>query len=692
MSVEIMISEYPTEKMQELYEKYHETTKESIKQNLVRQMKYEYLLRKTLDIKPRLDTYITDTWNYLRTMRPDLMLVDMDWENGLVVGPCQGGKTSFILSIVLMKILSGKPCIMILRNSSKDAIQIRNKVARFSKEHVEFMTKKGYKKCPSLEVVLVGDISSGRLSEEDSDELPPLKNYGQVLDALTGTHKRLVLGIGNGFQLQHLNRVMNEYIDPDFSDFVLFTDEADSVGYSEMKFPDIPEYHAAYEYQVLYTRASQKFEVSATVFDILVGNSNLPCHNIAVIRPPPSYKGIRDGVQFSAFAMPVEHWKEGTIHVDPNIRFVYEELGEIKPYTEKRYNVAGFAHPVICLHKTQRTRAHHDAFLWEFQTDPTTRDLWTVVLEDGRGVKIYSKSLSFDTMTLSGETLVDSTGSGLFIFTKDNIDIQEVLQWFYDNGGCKRFHHIVIKSGDLAGRSRSYVSTNGKYHLTHQYFVPSKKDTIPNMIQACRLNHDRPDSIPLMMYAPEQVIIDLQRGALMQEEQLNRLKEVQCNSLTFDHVRQEIWSRCKVPKARLCNSRLNRDYKPIKIEGNDNGWSTEVYEIQENMVETVACIDSDDDEEDTGVIPPDEFSRLEILFNKWSKSDTKIARFMRELDPEKFYTAADIKKSGLDVNNMLGTRDSSKHNCYGMILEKIGNGRYRLYRELVPLFLEIFSE
>jgi hypothetical protein len=234
-----------------------------------------------------------------------------------------------------------------------------------------------------------------------------------------------------------------------------------------------------------------------------------------------------------------------------------------------------------------------------------------VVVEDGRGVKIYSKSLVFDVITLAGETQHDIEGLGVFTFTKENIDIQEVLQWFYDNGGCERFHHIVIKSGDLAGRSRSYVSTNGKYHLTHQYLVPSKRDTIPNMIQACRLNHDRPDSIPLTLYAPKQTVIDLQRGALMQDEQLDRFKEAQCDALTFDQIRQEIWSKRKVPKARLCNSRLNRDYKPIKIDGKDDGWSTNMYDNQENTIETV---DNQKEQKETTIIPIDEFRRLETLF------------------------------------------------------------------------------
>ena len=63
---------------------------------------------------------------------------------------------------------------------------------------------------------------------------------------------------------------------------------------------------------------------------------------------------------------------------------------------------------------------------------------------------------------------------------------------------------------------------------------------------------------------------------------------------------------------------------------------------------------------------------------------------MRDLDPCKIYTSLDVKNAGLDVNNMVGTRDSSRHNCYGMILEKLGNNKYRLYQELIPVFNRAF--
>lgn len=534
------------------------------------------------------EKYLFDTVTYLHHECPDLWWIDLEWTDALLVGYIQSGKTQAILTIALIKILRHEPCIMVLRNSCKDAVQIKAKAERFAQAHVKHMKKLGYKETPTLEVVLAGDITCSRTSD---DTIGELHKYENVLDAINCKAK-LIIAMANGHQLKYLNRLMDEYISPDFGDFLLFTDEADALGYSEIKEPDTPEYHTSLEYKRLSNRANQRFEVSATVFDILVGNQQLLCKNIGLIRPNGNYKGIRNAIKFHTIKTPTKHDDtEDEDGVDPEIERVYTKLGKKVPFNKDKYNLDD-DHPIICLHKTSRFRKDHDLFLEEFRTNNELNSIWTTVVEDGRGIQIYGPQLTYETITLSGETVIDTDGYGLFNFTKENIDIQEILQWFFDNGGAKRFSHIVIKSGDLAGRSRSYVSTNGKWHLTHEFYRPAKTDTIPTMIQACRVCHNRPDSIPLNMYTTKQAASDICKGAVMQDEQVYRLRQVVSDQRSFEEVKKSIWTKSKVPKAKMCHSKLNKDYKPIKVDGDDGGWTLKRYNTLVDKIHDVFTVPS----------------------------------------------------------------------------------------------------
>jgi len=201
------------------------------------------------------------------------------------------------------------------------------------------------------------------------------------------------------------------------------------------------------------------------------------------------------------------------------------------------------------------------------------------------------------------------------------IIIPQLMQWFIDNGGAKKFSHIVIKSGDFSGRSRSYVSTDGNWHLTHQYYGGGS--SVPDMIQAQRLLHDRPDSIPLIEYAPSKVIDNIVKGDMMQDEQIERLIDLRITGhievLCHVQLGEEVWNKEKIPKASLCCGNVNKGFKIQKenrVKGEDGGWKVEKYNDIlsniENMV-NVAMADSDDEGEETSsLIPNDDEEWLPI--------------------------------------------------------------------------------
>lgn len=503
-------------------------------------------------------TYTEDTYMWLCSQFPDFYTVDFDANQTLIAGKPQAGKSEFTFGLALMLSLRGMTPLMILRNFSKDAVQMASKLDRFSQRHKEFMIRKGW---PEKEVETKA-ISSVLAVDDLRDLSAGIQN------------RKLVFVLYNGYQLNLMN-ILCERIA-----YGLLVDEADAVGYGEIKEGDTrPRYHASWEYQCLMDGCRKIFEISATVFDILWGNTNIETNNIVVIRPPETYKGIRNGVQFVALEHKINAWRrDGDLDdSDPNMFAVYGDLSRLPIYMGARYNCVG-THPIIMLHKSYIWQAHHDEFMKSFREHPEFADTWTIIIEDSRAFQIYSPHLKRKQITLDGEIQRDKLGNGYYKFLNPNLDIQMVLQWFKQNGGAEIFSHIIVKTGHQAGRSRSYVSLDGGWHLTHEYLAPSRANrNTADLIQAVRLCHNRPDSIPLTLYTPEAVAVAIQKADMLQDEQLERLRHINAGIQAWEYMMEDIWAQDKIPRYRVCRSKNHRDFKLKVTDGDDGGWNTANY-------------------------------------------------------------------------------------------------------------------
>jgi hypothetical protein len=483
---------------------------------------------------------------------------------------------------------------------------MKAKLIRFAKEHTKQMNK--YSSKPINRTIGVVDAVQMSLVKDEKNDIFSVTGYQEIKEALKGKNMNMVIALANGSQLKCINMVLDKLEEEGTNNenLVMLTDEADAVAYSEIKDPS-PLKHKAAEYLILRQRCKQTYEISATVWDILRGNEDLTNTNIIYIRPPTSYKGIRNGVQFIELSHKIEKWTENKslFEEDPNMMQVYEELMETPIFNCKRYNLA-IEHPVIVMHKTKTLIKHHKAFYELFSTSQMYRNIWTVMMECDKGLYLYSNVLKNKTIKIGKVKFVDRKVTGEFFFGK-RIIIPQLMQWFIDNGGAKKFSHIVIKSGDFSGRSRSYVSTDGNWHLTHQYYRGGS--SVPDMIQAQRLLHDRPDSIPLIEYAPSKVINNIVKGDMMQDEQIERLIDLRItgNIEVLCHIQlgDEIWNKEKVPKASLCCGNVNKGFKIQKknrVKGKDGGWDVGMYnEILANIDNMVNVeVESDKTDSDLG--------------------------------------------------------------------------------------------
>lgn len=361
-----------------------------------------------------------------------------------------------------------------------------------------------------------------------------------------------------------------------------------------------------------------------------------------------------------------------------------------------------------------------------------------VLLYNGDGVDLYHPSLKEDTIRipyLSGK-YTDSSKCTWYrdAYTFNNkVGISSVIQWLKDNGGVDRFPRIIVISGRLAGRGISFTSRDyGKYlnsfkngkkpdwmgwRLTGMYYTPSKHTNQPNLIQgAGRVCCIVRDNMSTYVYTNKEVFSDIRKAYWTQEELISRARQIQNDAgddtemCLCDAIDKIVMRRDKLSKRSLTLQEVKRLPKSNIVMGNDNGFSMkDTYnnyvqddgrEVWESSFEVdfTPEVNEDDLPDELSIY---EFKRLtEKMFITWSKpyTETKIARFMRELDPEKVFTAEEFKaycdEHQILINLVTNIRVGKKEHGHGfgtIIRKNKEDVTYQLYPELVDSFNHYFS-
>lgn len=316
-----------------------------------------------------------------------------------------------------------------------------------------------------------------------------------------------------------------------------------------------------------------------------------------------------------------------------------------------------------------------------------------------------------------------------------------VLEWLYENGGYDKYPRIIIFAGDMAARSISFGAANytqcqetGQlwWHLTDMYALVADSMDIPELHQCLgRLCVRKSDMTRLRLYVTETVYDDLLKSYYMQEELIKRgidiIKQVEEDAIKegeideFNNQESHLFmsdiiqvlpiSREKVPNRDIIKKEgeepinLSLVASDKKYAGSwplgkyaryeDNGTRVkhfiekkqqkireqQAYEILEELERQEGGMDQDTSSDRE--IPREEFIRLTTrMFPKWSKGDSKIARFMQGLDPTKVYSKREILSHGLSVNDVTCS-SNDMHHGNGQIMKKVKTG-YKLYKELLP--------
>jgi hypothetical protein len=422
----------------------------------------------------------------------------------LLKGKIQAGKTAMILAICQLGLYYNISSIVIVRKIDNDKDQMKDRAREFCQRYKTNLSK----------VITVAEHITA-----DSN-----LNLQQIEWALMGRDSKLIICMCNPEQISRVSKaVINLSKQNCLARYFLIIDEADDLLYGKNS-----ETNKFYQhYLQLFNLATRIVFSTGTIYDVIFKEHNLLNCNIIDLSVEPSYKGIE---HFIPRYIPNTIARD---KIDPEMKALYKELISTYP----NY------HPVIILHKTttfikQQKKIQDN--IKSFFPQVTT------IVHNGSDTRLYSNQLTEPSLTISGYYTVQN--NKMFSFRK--LGINKILQYLKDQGGTSRFPYIVIISGRLADRGLSFVSTDYRWHLTHQIYLPAKtaRSTSANLLQALRLCGKYQDNLKLYLITTEEVYSECLKADRMQDKVYNLAKEEE-DGLFLDCLRKQVHKVEEIPKS-----------------------------------------------------------------------------------------------------------------------------------------------
>ena len=603
-------------------------------------------------------------------------------KKGMIVvsADCQSGKTNFTICSAVKGMLDGKSAVIVVRNLNGDANQMNANIDSFNAKLEAYLIKHGVVE----RRFGVSFIKGNKLTNPNTRE--------EVKSSLNGGYPRIVVCLGNNTQLTSITEIAKETN----GSFNLYIDEIDKVDYGNVGEDNDTVFDILAE---LKKQAYQVFGITATPLDCIFSESELTSVNQVRLSPPSDYRGFCD-IQVK----PLE--------IDPNTAALnriatYDQICEadanLVPFLTKFSNSRpdfscknGQYVPNICLIKNTRFNENQknlfDGILENFGSK------FVVVTYNGFGVSVSHPDIP-ENFTINGVT----GNRGEFF----KVDIANVLQYLKDNGGVEKFPRIIIIAGELAGRCISYVSRDYVWHLTDMYYNPAATTSIPEMIQSAgRLCGRNRGKSHLHLYVTLKVADALYNGFHFTNEAVTRaiasplLNDEGQEQNFADSIKSIPMLNKKMPLKRKLTNKvkvLNKEFNLVKKDDGGKNLDSYKYElVEENKTSGEgAGVEESKSEEFTREIPEEEFIRLTTkMFPKWSKADTNIARFMKNLDPRKIYTETEMMELVLETGiiRIILVQKLVFKNSKGMgiIVRKNIDNTYQLQPVLVEAYNKYF--
>jgi hypothetical protein len=142
------------------------------------------------------------------------------------------------------------------------------------------------------------------------------------------------------------------------------------------------------------------------------------------------------------------------------------------------------------------------------------------------------------------------------IVAYSQLNIPKMLQYFRDNQTIHRVTHIVIIAGKIADRGLNIVSTDYRWHLTHEILSPSKTAVVTELVQSGgRLCGVMDDHLESYLYVTQKDKEDLERGTTLQDQVLTEAQTHPETVLMQAFCEQVPLTRDMIPKRRTTRKR-----------------------------------------------------------------------------------------------------------------------------------------
>jgi hypothetical protein len=429
----------------------------------------------------------------------------LDKKRFLIHGETQSGKTKTIQAVCLYhNIFSKCSALVILPNATGGADQFKKRSAEFARQHSEYAASKN---------------ESGNSIKYIYAKTATPK---QLKDAFNGTTQHMVIALSNSTQIDKVKRAIAACKKPKY---IVVGDEADQLlcGSSDAKFRQM--------LKPIFTLAGRSYLVTATAFDLMFTQQEIATSTIINLRPTQGlYKGIDKVLKIS-----VDDKND-----EPLFKILEERCGRTDDKKSEQ--------PDMMLIKIEREKTKHIALGKRIRDHPVIGAKWAVFIHNSDGI---------------GTSAPGIPSSGKDGFTWSKMSVSSAIQRHKET-----YPNIPISiiAGICADRGMSYVDCQYDWHLTCMYYIPSKTEPVASMIQASgRLcgNYNDKDDVPLTLYAPHNVLIDIVKGIESQKEAIETAKET-VGSLA-EVMKNMSFDSEKIPKRKLGREKVARFAKATTL-------------------------------------------------------------------------------------------------------------------------------
>lgn len=495
--------------------------------------------------------YQETTARFLDTITPLCVMIDFTKQleksprfyslNGAV----QSGKTRTMLAFMLASIAAKEKCIIIVQDLTQDAQQFINASNRMFVQHAKLLSVQGLEGYPSTKAC----------NNPSNDDILSWINP-------TGTIQ-IIVCLANGTQLKKIlphikNKVFNSFIDE--ADATL--NKSETPGAKNSVKPLLTEV-------ALYSKRC--FCTSATSMGVIFKEDlvDFSCRDVLQIPLDPNYKGF-DSLDIHILPTPAKKYrfrascKEPILKQDSHIKKFIEKQSKALPFYKSLKN--NESHPQVNLIKNSMYVDHHLEIIKYIATKYADR--FVAISYDGKKTTVYSSSFKIRNVRIAGvigQKSKSISHPNILEFSK--LNIQQVLQYFKDNGGVSRFPRFMIIAGKLADRGINFTSANYEWHLTGQYLRSSYDSYSENLIQACRVQGISDDNIGRKLWTTKDIYDDIKKTNNLMKEILEEASTVQ-NEKIIDRLKEKEIIKSKLPRRKI--TRVNNPMQIIKKDQETN--------------------------------------------------------------------------------------------------------------------------